>query len=80
MYDKNSPKADPKIFDLGIPVLGICYGHQWMAHTLGGKVKEGETKEYGYSEIHATDQADGLLRDLKKDFSVWMSHGDEIGQ
>jgi GMP synthase (glutamine-hydrolysing) len=78
VYDKDAPKTDPKIFDLGIPVLGICYGHQWMAQTLGGTVKEGKVKEYGYSEIHATEKADGLLRDLRTDFTVWMSHGDEV--
>lgn len=78
VYDKNGPNTDPRIFELGIPILGICYGHQWMAKQLGGKVKEGKIKEYGYSEIHATDDADGLLRDLRKDFTVWMSHGDEV--
>ena len=78
VYDSKSPTTDPKIFELGIPVLGICYGHQWMAQTLGGEVTEGKIKEYGYSEIHATKDADGLLRYLKQDFTVWMSHGDEV--
>ena len=78
VYDPKSPKADPKIFDLGIPILGICYGHQWMAQALGGEVSAGEIKEYGYSEIHATEDADGLLKGLKTDFTVWMSHGDEV--
>jgi GMP synthase (glutamine-hydrolysing) len=80
VYDENAPKTDPKIFELGIPVLGICYGHQWMAHTLGGKVKEGKTKEYGYSEVQATEINHGLLRDLQVAFSVWMSHGDEVSK
>ena len=47
VYDPESPQGDPAIFELGIPVLGICYGLQWMAKTLGGEVAEGKTKEYG---------------------------------
>lgn len=78
VYDAESPKADPKIFELGIPILGICYGHHWMAQTLGGEVAAGEIKEYGYTEIHATEDDDGLLKGLKSDFTVWMSHGDEV--
>lgn len=78
VYDPKSPKADPKIFDLGIPILGICYGHQWMAQVLGGEVQEGTMKEYGYSEIHSTEDKDGLFRGLKTDFTVWMNHGDKV--
>ena len=78
VYDESAPKTDPAIFTLGIPILGICYGHQWMAHTLGGSVELGKIKEYGYSEIHATKDASWLFKDLKKDFTVWMSHGDEV--
>lgn len=78
VYDAKGPKADPKIFELKIPILGICYGHQWMAQSLGGEVQEGEMKEYGYSEIHATNDACNLLKGLSKDFTVWMSHGDEV--
>lgn len=80
VYDEDSPQADPKIFELGIPVLGICYGHQWMAQALGGSVKEGKTKEYGYSELKVAGEASALLRDLKKHFTVWMSHGDEVAE
>lgn len=78
VYDPNSPQADPKIFDLDIPILGLCYGHQWMTHTLGGKVEEGKTKEYGYCEIELTERPGRLLRDLQQKFTVWMSHGDEV--
>src|SRR5438105_3493988 len=51
VYDKESPQADRKIFDLGIHILGLCYGHQWIAHVLGGKVSLGKTKEYGHTMI-----------------------------
>jgi GMP synthase (glutamine-hydrolysing) len=51
VYEQGSPQADPKIFELGIPVLGICYGHQWVAHTLGGTVSPGKVKEYGKATI-----------------------------
>ncbi len=78
VYDPKSPKADPKIFELGIPILGICYGHQWMAQVLGGEVQEGTMKEYGYSEIRATEGSDGLFKGLKSEFTVWMNHGDKV--
>jgi GMP synthase (glutamine-hydrolysing) len=78
VYEKESPKADPKIFDLGIPVLGICYGHQWLAHALGGEVKPGTKKEYGHAEIEVKDQSSALFSGLPKSFGVWMSHGDEV--
>ena len=51
VYDEASPKGDPKIFELGIPVLGICYGLQWMVQTLGGEVTSGKVKEYGKAEL-----------------------------
>ena len=78
VYDPDAPTADPAILALGIPVLGICYGHQWMAHHLGGTVSEGKTKEYGFTEIHATEKAGRLLEDMQQEFTVWMSHGDEV--
>jgi GMP synthase (glutamine-hydrolysing) len=51
VYDKDAPPADPKLFELGVPVLGICYGLQFMVHTLGGKVRPAEKREYGHAEI-----------------------------
>ncbi|HLD07715.1 MAG TPA: glutamine-hydrolyzing GMP synthase [Candidatus Peribacterales bacterium] len=78
VYDPKGPQADPKIFELGIPILGICYGHQWMAQELGGEVQAGDMQEYGFSEIQVTKKDDHLLRDLKPEFTVWMSHGDEV--
>ncbi|MBI5156190.1 glutamine-hydrolyzing GMP synthase, partial [Candidatus Peregrinibacteria bacterium] len=51
VYGKGSPQANPKILALGIPVLGLCYGHQWVAHALGGTVAPAKTKEYGETKI-----------------------------
>ena len=51
VYDKDAPPADVHVFDLGLPVLGICYGLQFMVHTLGGKVRPADKREYGHAEI-----------------------------
>ena len=76
VYDKDSPPADPRVFELGLPVLGICYGLQFMVHTLGGKVRPAEKREYGHAEIDIV--AESILFDgLGKRQAVWMSHGDE---
>ena len=57
VYEKNSPKADPAVFELGIPVLGICYGMQFMVHTLGGTVKRSPKREYGFAQLNIEDAA-----------------------
>ncbi|MGB2603178.1 MAG: glutamine-hydrolyzing GMP synthase [Candidatus Sulfotelmatobacter sp.] len=76
VYDKDAPPADPRLFELGLPVLGICYGLQFMVHTLGGKVRPAEKREYGHAEIDIV--ADSVLfQGLAKRQPVWMSHGDE---
>jgi len=76
VYDKDAPPADPRVFELGLPVLGICYGLQFMVHTLGGKVRPAEKREYGHAEIDIV--AESILFDgLGKRQAVWMSHGDE---
>jgi GMP synthase (glutamine-hydrolysing) len=62
VYDPNAPKYDPKIFELGIPVLGICYGMQLMAHLLGGKVAPAEKAEYGRTELRVLDDSDLFCR------------------
>src|SRR6201981_3899820 len=51
VYDADAPKCDPKLLTLGIPVLGICYGMQWITHTLGGKVEKAERREYGRAQL-----------------------------
>lgn len=77
VYDKGSPLPDPGIFDLGVPVLGICYGMQLMAHMLGGKVAGSLKREYGRAELFVDDDRD-LLWGVTKETPVWMSHGDRI--
>ncbi len=76
VYDADAPPADPRLLDLGVPVLGICYGLQWLAHTLGGKVSPAPRREYGRAEVDVQD-ASRLFRGLPAKLSVWMSHGDE---
>lgn len=70
VYDPGSPQADPKIFELGIPVLGICYGLHWMTQTLGGEVKQGKVKEYGRTAIRTVDNGGTLLQDCGEGCTV----------
>lgn len=77
VYAENSPKCDPAIFELGVPVLGICYGLQLMTQTLGGEVQPGSAREFGRAELRAL-KSEGLFRDLPPEMVVWMSHGDKV--
>src|SRR3954451_4283921 len=77
VYEPNAPRCDPKIFDLGVPVLGICYGMQLGAQVLGGQVKPAKAREYGRAKLHVTG-TDPLVRGLPPETTVWMSHGDQI--
>ena len=77
IYEKNSPKIDKAIFDLGIPVLGICYGMQFMVAALGGTVRKARKREYGFAELRIK-QAQGLFQGVPKNTVCWMSHGDSI--
>lgn len=76
VYDENSPHIDPEIFRLGIPVLGICYGAQLMAYTLGGKVESATTREYGKSDIEYSDSE--IFEGVDKNNVCWMSHTDYV--
>ena len=77
VVEPTSPRVDRAIYDLGLPILGICYGHQLLAKDLGGRVSPGVTKEYGHSSVH-TEQSP-LFRGIpRRDFTVWMSHGDTV--
>src|SRR5258708_21183275 len=76
VYDHDAPPADPRIFEMGLPVLGICYGLQFMAHTLGGKVRAAERREYVHAQVELLDDSE-LFKGLPRALEVWMSHGDE---
>ncbi len=80
VYDPGAPHSDPKILSLGIPVLGICYGHQLMALQTGGKVEKGKTKEYGSSKImvNAEGTDSKLFSGMGHVQKVWLSHGDFV--
>jgi len=77
VYDEGAPHPDPAIWSAGIPVLGICYGLQLMAHELGGEVAPSAMREYGPASLQIT-AGDGLFRGLEPIQPVWMSHGDQI--
>jgi len=77
VYEAGAPALDPGVFELGVPVLGICYGHQLMAQTLGGEVEATGQREYGRTLLHVTEPG-LLLEDLATDEQVWMSHGDAV--
>jgi GMP synthase (glutamine-hydrolysing) len=77
VYEQGAPTVDPKIFTMGIPLLGICYGFQLAAHLLGGKVVAGR-KEYGPASFSVQDNNSKLLKGVARNITVWMSHGDEI--
>ncbi len=77
--EKGSPKPDKRIFELGIPILGICYGHQLMGHMLGGKVAKGAHHEFGKESLSLV-RATGLFKGLKKREMVWFSHGDQVSK
>jgi GMP synthase (glutamine-hydrolysing) len=77
IYQKDSPRIDDGIFRLGIPILGICYGMQYMVDSLGGKVKQAQHREYGFAALSAR-QPEGLFTGIGKDMVTWMSHGDSI--
>ncbi len=75
--DEESPKCDPALFELGIPILGICYGMQLAAHALGGSVKPGLNREYGKAMMQITGNSP-LFKGLDPNLQVWMSHGDKV--
>jgi len=77
VYDADAPNADPRILELGVPVLGICYGLHFIVHHLGGKVKPGTLREYGHAEVRIEDSSSALFAGLPATLAVWMSHGDE---
>jgi GMP synthase (glutamine-hydrolysing) len=79
VYDAEAPKCDPAVLSAGIPVLGICYGMQWIAKTLGGRVEPAGRREYGRAEFTADAAENGeLFRGLPGKLRIWNSHGDHV--
>ena len=81
VYDAGAPLCDPGVLHLGVPVLGICYGLQWMAHTLGGEVRRAERREYGRAQLELKNGSllfDGLSPAAADGLRIWMSHGDHV--
>jgi GMP synthase (glutamine-hydrolysing) len=76
VYDVEAPKADPAVLGMGVPVLGICYGLQFIVHHLGGKVEPAPAREYGHAQVTVVAETQ-LFRGLPQGMDVWMSHGDE---
>ncbi|HZP32087.1 MAG TPA: glutamine-hydrolyzing GMP synthase [Candidatus Acidoferrales bacterium] len=77
VYDAAAPICDARVLSLGVPVLGICYGLQWISHTLGGKVERAERREYGPAEVDLRDGS-ALFAGLPRRLKIWMSHGDHV--
>lgn len=77
VYDKTAPHGTLEILEAGIPVLGICYGMQWLVYALGGEVEKAKKREYGKARLHITDSTT-LLAEIPADTQVWMSHGDKV--
>ncbi|MXX74309.1 MAG: glutamine-hydrolyzing GMP synthase [Holophagales bacterium] len=80
VYEDDAPQADPELLRLGIPVLGICYGMQWMCQVLRGRVVASGMREYGRTEIALSARDGGLFSGLEAEQRVWMSHGDRVDE
>jgi GMP synthase (glutamine-hydrolysing) len=79
VYDSRAPQCNPEVFQLGIPILGICYGMQLMVQQLGGQVEKGKKGEYGKASLHIDNPID-LLTNVEEGTTMWMSHGDSCTQ
>ncbi len=77
VYSKQAPHPDKAVFELGVPILGICYGLQLMGHFLGGKVAKGERREYGHGTLQISEEGP-LFKGLPRTLKVWNSHGDKL--
>src|SRR5258708_17959411 len=79
VYADGAPTLDPRVFELGVPILGICYGLQLIAHLLGGKVERASAREYGHARV-VVERPEGIFHRFAKreSLDVWMSHGDRI--
>lgn len=77
VYEMGAPRCNPRLFELGIPVLGICYGMQLACDALGGKVDSAPAREYGRARLRVSD-SEGLFAGIPDEMDVWMSHGDQV--
>ncbi len=79
VYEDGAPSVDARIFELGVPVLGICYGMQLLAHLLGGKVERSQKREFGHAKV-IVDKPAGIFHRFarRESLDVWMSHGDRV--
>ena len=80
VYADDAPKVDPRIFELGLPILGFCYGHQTMAAELGGTVSHSEVGEYGHADLHVDAPGSELFAGTPAEQTVWMSHRDAVSE
>lgn len=78
VYENGAPRCDPRLFELDVPILGICYGMGLACEALGGKVEANPAREYGRAECRVLDTAEPLFRDVPATTTVWMSHGDQV--
>ncbi|MEI7027033.1 glutamine-hydrolyzing GMP synthase [Paenibacillus sp. y28] len=79
VYGENAPLVDPGVYDLGLPIFGICYGMQMMAHQLNGNVQKAGKREYGKADVEFNTTS-GLIQGLEAKQTVWMSHGDMVAK
>ena len=79
VYEEGAPSIDPRVYELGLPILGICYGMQLLSHQLGGKVERSEKREYGLAKV-TIEKTDGIFHRFAHEEAteVWMSHGDRV--
>ena len=80
IYQKDSPKLNPKLLDLNVPVLGICYGMQAVSHLLGGNVRRARDREYGHADLYLHGKGGDLFKGVDKRSVCWMSHGDYVAK
>ena len=80
VYEEGAPTVDKAVFDLGLPILGICYGMQLITHLNGGKVEKADSREFGKAVLEVSDTSCPLFKDIQKKSNIWMSHNDHITQ
>jgi len=78
VYDEEAPKCDPAVLKMGKPVLGICYGMQWIAKEMGGRVEPAERREYGPAQLNIEKSANDLFQNFPSNLKIWNSHGDHV--